>query len=404
MDDRPRGPLTKFEIEFLGVMARNVMEYLEMKRESEMRKRNEVMTKGLAAFVGGRGNLVLGNKHDVRSATGEHLRTDLPLESNPGVVSKQTPTAPGGIDGTSYATQKEEPPFPAEKSPESDDILAPADSSHQLVDMPTTHEEIFARASNLLRESLAVDYTIFLDISSANTIYAVTPSPDGQYYEDTLESQEDAFVKVKRPMSPGAGSNKYDNGVNSTGTIGARKHNKAPVRVLSFSTRETSSLDDHKEMSPNIGFTSPDLRRLRRLIKRYPSGKLWTFSEMGSESSSEEDFSSQGALPQSTTTFPDIQRVEAREIRYLMDCFPGAKQLIMAPLWDAENSRHIAACFAVSLNPAPVITAEVETSFIRAFLNSVSMACSRANIAAANRQKGDFISSISHVSKCGGEC
>lgn len=43
IDDRPRGPPTKFEIEFLGIMAHNVMEYLEMRRENEMRLRADIM-------------------------------------------------------------------------------------------------------------------------------------------------------------------------------------------------------------------------------------------------------------------------------------------------------------------------------------------------------------------------
>jgi hypothetical protein len=41
---------------------------------------------------------------------------------------------------------------------------------------------------------------------------------------------------------------------------------------------------------------------------------------------------------------------------------------------------------------------EREPAFLRAFLNNVSIECSRVTMAAANRQKGDFISSISHVS------
>jgi GAF domain-containing protein len=43
IDDRPRGPPTEAEIEFLGVMARNVMEYLEMRRENEMKIRVDTM-------------------------------------------------------------------------------------------------------------------------------------------------------------------------------------------------------------------------------------------------------------------------------------------------------------------------------------------------------------------------
>jgi GAF domain-containing protein len=43
IDDRPRGPPEKWEIEFLGIMAHNVMEYLQMRRESEMRVRIDYM-------------------------------------------------------------------------------------------------------------------------------------------------------------------------------------------------------------------------------------------------------------------------------------------------------------------------------------------------------------------------
>lgn len=43
IDNRPRGPPTKFEIEFLGIMARNVMEYLEMRRENEIKVRIDIM-------------------------------------------------------------------------------------------------------------------------------------------------------------------------------------------------------------------------------------------------------------------------------------------------------------------------------------------------------------------------
>ena len=34
IDSRPRAPLSRPQVDFLGVMARNVMEYLEMKRGS----------------------------------------------------------------------------------------------------------------------------------------------------------------------------------------------------------------------------------------------------------------------------------------------------------------------------------------------------------------------------------
>lgn len=55
IDDRARhNVLDKSDINFLGIMARNVMEYLNMQRESMERKRISIMSKGLAAFTEGR--------------------------------------------------------------------------------------------------------------------------------------------------------------------------------------------------------------------------------------------------------------------------------------------------------------------------------------------------------------
>ena len=92
---------------------------------------------------------------------------------------------------------------------------------------------------------------------------------------------------------------------------------------------------------------------------------------------------------------PVSRRKEAQKI---LEYFPRARQVLFAPLWEAGTSNEMATCFVVSLRESPVFRSDKEPAFVHAFLNSVSVECSRVTIAAANRQKGDFISSISHVS------
>jgi hypothetical protein len=54
MDDKPRDRLLPGQVEFLGTMATNVMNYLELQQQSDQKTRNSVMAKGLAAFVDGK--------------------------------------------------------------------------------------------------------------------------------------------------------------------------------------------------------------------------------------------------------------------------------------------------------------------------------------------------------------
>ena len=153
----------------------------------------------------------------------------------------------------------------------------------------------------------------------------------------------------------------------------------------------------HVAIVLQYSFWRPYYKSLRRLVKRYPTGKLWSFSDTGPDSSQDD---LPNSLTASQTLFHALSNLstEAKEAAFLMDCFPGVRKLLMSPLWDVEKSAHVAVCFAVSFRPTPIFTEEVEVGFMRAFMNSISMAYSRANIAASNRQKGDFISSISHVS------
>jgi hypothetical protein len=268
--------------------------------------------------------------------------------------------------------------------------------------------ELFARATNILREAFDVSFTVFFDIRVGNSTpvesdvvsgAAVQQKTDGRKNQDAVTSTDITAVTLDKPFLTNANipspEQQWGNSAATADTTTEQDLKSNLANVLSFST-ETSRFSQYGQSlnTPPL-FHTPEQRRLRRLVKRYPNGKLWTFDDYGAESTDEEGTFG-NHLP---TTFSGellSPRDQPREAQFIMSCFPGAKQVLLAPLWDAGRANHIAACFAVNLSPVSVFTTDTEMAYSKAFVNSISVACSLASSKAANRQKGDFISSISH--------
>lgn len=119
-----------------------------MQRESEERKRISLMSKGLAAFTEGRhripGEWKTSQLKDTGTSDVHATNIDLRRRST-GIEAAQVEP----INKTVGNTTTEHKPI----------------SPSRVTDLngePQTHTSILARASNLLRESLDVDYTVFL--------------------------------------------------------------------------------------------------------------------------------------------------------------------------------------------------------------------------------------------------
>lgn len=155
VDDRPRPQnLTKTQMNLLGVMAKNVVYHLEMRRRFEERKRISIMSKGLAAFTEGGQRIPDNWKTEKDAETGtdkaHESNIDVREHSRHVVRSPENLTAPIG-------TMYQDSPL-----------------QHSAVKSPVSgfrregqgHEDVLARGSNLLRESLNVDYTVFFDVKT----------------------------------------------------------------------------------------------------------------------------------------------------------------------------------------------------------------------------------------------
>ena len=266
IDDRPRKPPTPAEIDFLGIMARNVMEYLEMNRGSELLQRNDVMSRGLAALVEGHSFIPPERSdNEQQGANGNEDIVEMPKKK----MSPPNKSIKGILE-----TLKHEDSSGSEEQSSRAPLSLPLNTG----DGDMTHDRIFARASNLLRESLAADYAVFFDPNVAlpsakitapgNTV--VTPT---QYATTQSDKTQDPTASSSAPDE--AGSTAGLEAASPTSDTVQQDSNSTVelAHVLSFATKRACSLNGDK-MTDDHGFNAPDLRRLGRLLRKYPVGKL----------------------------------------------------------------------------------------------------------------------------------
>ncbi|KAG4027398.1 hypothetical protein MFRU_030g00340 [Monilinia fructicola] len=401
IDPRPREPATRAEIDFLGLMAKNVMEYLEMKRESVQLRRNDVMSKGLAALVEGQSRIPRQVMTDIVANCQEVNGTRLDEKD---MINTNLTSSLVVVD-TSLATVAEQSLNNIVRPPHSldgENLLYDISSTNPRgpltsADTPATHDRILSRGANLLRESLNVDYTIFFDMSIGFSA-SVEHGHNGELRssEDTILDASDAnnnFNPISTNSGQEDGLNPLDRSVRRC-SLNRRSNEAGLAKVRSFSTSTSSSLDG-ETLSCNL-YRAPNERDLQRLSKRYPKGKVWTFNGYDSESSEGEDSPPCDQIFALQLNSRYNHRVRKTDRSILKHCFPDAREVLFAPLSEAGTGLPIAACFAVSLRDIAIFTSDTEKAFVRGFLNSVSIEYNRISIAAADRQKGDFISSISH--------
>lgn len=179
--------LSQAEVTFLGVMASNVMKYLEMRRENGQRKRNMIMSKGLAAFVEGRRRIPADWKSAETASTGTSNSHAESLD----IVQKDESSETGSFESDSISEGRAGTPneenrqkkMIARLKTRTTGLVGRRDSIQQSeADTDASlHETVLARASNLLRESLDVDFTVFFDTNSdAKHDAAQLDSQDGK--------------------------------------------------------------------------------------------------------------------------------------------------------------------------------------------------------------------------------
>ncbi len=278
----------------------------------------------------------------------------------------------------------------------------------------STMRLVFSRAANLTREAFEVDGCVFYDAQrgfsseihrkseGSHPLFQHDGQQESQTSGDELQSSREQIpenVEIKSPgllQTPGESPGLSEGGYSRT-SIDSKK----PVEVLGFSTPDVSSIHGDTLPCPQ-SFKPFEEKALHTLLQRYPRGKLWTFDSDGAVSSSSEEELYKPRQNDPVQRSRDLHRRKARSARNKSDAkflsrhFPGVRQLLFVPLWDAGRSRWLSGCFAWSTDPTRVLSKQNELAFLTAFGNSVMAENSRIDTEIADQKKGDFIGSISH--------
>lgn len=450
MDDKVRDGLGKDDIHFMGTMAKTIMKHMEMVSEVEQHRRGMKMSRGLASFVEGRSELV---EADVDAEDGEGTRIVGQFETDSVITRTRSKGSQSQRDsvasvGSTSSVERKEREYAISLASGTEDALIDAyadtdDPSHRPELTSTTHPNsstsigtaftvsspendrsgvtpaseasedssqniLCSRAANLIRETFEVDGgCVFYDAQGG---FASDASSDASTRDDAQESTPDSqfgsgdeahssndmsvddvpFPAVQSPPSLGV------NSFSQTTTA-----SKKAVDVLGFSTPGAASIHGD-ELPGNQSFKPFDEKSLHTLLRRYPRGKMWTFDSDGAISSSSEEELYKAISKDPIQRRFDATRRKARsakaraDSKFLSRHFPGIRQLLFVPLWDAGRSRWLSGCFVWSTEATRILSKQNELSFLSAFGNSVMAEWSRIDTEIANQKKGDFIGSISH--------
>jgi hypothetical protein len=212
-----------------------------------------------------------------------------------------------------------------------------------------------------------------------------------QTSDEEIKSKYPKFIPPGEEL-PGLGEGRFST---------ASRETAKTVEILGFSTPDASSIHGDSLPGPEI-FAPFEEKALDTLLRRYPRGKLWTFDSDGAVSSSSDE-EQYNPLPRDLNQRKkDVRRRKVRsqkaksDAKFLARHFPGVRQLLFVPLWDAGRSRWLSGCVAWSLEPTRILSKQSELAFLTAFGNSVMAEWSRIDTEIADQKKGDFIGSISH--------
>ncbi len=319
IDDVVRDLLTADQEQFLGTIAQTIMIHMETAAEAEERKKVMKLSLAMNAFVEGRSRLgpdEVGqdNRRIGKKTANNAERSPHEKRSDSGSRSMRGSYAAGIRDSMSLARRRRSGSLffvalpsmsayrfeidigasPSEPDTSQDD----SDSSKAPRNLDTDHRMTFARAANLLCESL--------DLREHG----------GVVFFDTTSR-----LRMDNPTS------------------NARRSQR-PAEIVSYSTVEAELGVGDESRTTNIkSFTPLDESLIYSLLVRYPRGKMWTFDQDGNLSSSEEDSLSPRDPKSSESSKQSRANRKQIEAMLLQKHFPGVRQLLFAGLWDAGSSR-----------------------------------------------------------------
>jgi signal transduction histidine kinase len=306
---------------------------------------------------------------------------------------------------TTFDDSLTDPTPDPEKSVSFDLPPAPTSDSHEKPQeglLSADVKTVFGRAANLIRESIGVEGVIYYDASigsfggSAEKAVMDEKAPGAFHVDKAATSSEDDLARKS--------ADETDILENGHAAPQATEPAEKYCNVLGFSTRRRSSLRGHPVMPERQRFPEAVLRKL---LKRYPHGKVFNFDEDGAFSSSESDQVPAPNLKDAQPVPDSEKRLSAersrrnrisreQEAAAILKALPGARSVFFYPLWDQNRERWFAGSLVWSTLPTRTLCPVEDITYLAAFGNSTMAEIARLSAQVLSKMKTDFISSISH--------
>ncbi|KAJ6071678.1 hypothetical protein N7499_009692 [Penicillium canescens] len=370
LDTKPHAEFTQSEKETMGTMGMLIMDFLRVSRQASEGRRAARLSRGLSCFVEGRSRFADSSED--------------PITHNPNPQRNSRPSSKTRSSRLSISNNQYSPRRSRSRASDARSVspLSDINTDHSRASSVGSHLPglqsgnmqnkddgyqgtawTFQRAANLIRESLELEGhggVVFVEGGNDTTFDFDTRSE----LSDSLDNKKFATVlgisAGDAPLGPETGS------------------------VTQF---PVSGIDD--------GF-------LHGLLCRYGQGKIWSFHRDGLFSSSDSDEytdssrkSCAGERPRCTRS-KRAKKWKTIENNMLNQYFPGATQVMFVPLWNTTNSQWFGGCFCWNNVENVVFDQQVELSSLLGFGSSIMAECNRIEAQISDRQKADFLGSVSH--------
>ncbi|CAG7921818.1 unnamed protein product [Penicillium olsonii] len=363
LDTKPHAEFSDVDKEMMGTMGMLIMDYLMVSRQASEGRRAARLSRGLNHFI--------ENKSSFQDVFDDSPQQSAPLNTPP-----QSKTRENHLVNETHSSRRSHSRGSGCSSPESENRTQSLSSSFDSsvkprfpgrgprrkrdLDEQKGNAWTFQRAANLIRESLELEGDSGVAFVEAGN----DPELDNETGSDTASS-----TKFRKSAS-----------------------------ILSISTGENSFGPETGSLS-QFPVSKIDEVFVQGLLNRYAQGKMWSFHRDGLFSSSDSEDTVRESRSRTRARSPRSNRPrkwKTLENKMLNRLFPGATQVIFVPLWNAANARWFGGCFCWNNVENVVFDPEVELSSVLGFGSSVMAECNRVEAHISNRQKEDFLGSVSH--------
>jgi hypothetical protein len=297
----------------MHLQARNIMKHLDTKREAAERRRLALMSKGIAKFL-------------ERSSLESFLRSD-----------------EGHIRGDGTPSEGKEE---GQNQEETRDEMGPSHEKPSLTEKESVLDKIrtaLDHAADILRESLELTSggVVFLDpaigsIENDNTSAYVDSTIDiGTQMEKPYREDKRRQSSDENQLRPSLSQDSQPGGRHlSVGAIRSSTDKHKASKILAVSSGKSELT---RSQPPTL-----DSKTLQSLINSYPQGTVWYLDDGGYFSSLEQisEWGQRNGVSHpgsARSTSPINMTKKQAEADTLSRIFPGARQILFSPLWDASG-------------------------------------------------------------------